>query len=267
MAQRGITGITAVVLAGGPKDDLAARTPGAPNKAFVAISGVTLVERTIRALRASSSVHRIIVVAPAKVHGHHALALADACRPDGQRIRDSLRSGLTGLEPAEDVLVSASDLPVLSPQSIDDYIRRAIECDADLTYGCVEKGTHLSKYPQVPHTWARLREGTFCGTGFITMRPRIFPSLERFIERLGRARKNPLALARLFGFRVLLRFATGRLSIANAEERASRVIGARVRAVVSPYAEIGVNVDRVSDIALAETLIKDSSLATRELQS
>lgn len=246
---------TAVVLAGGPHDDLAARTPGAPNKAFVEIAGVTLVERTLRALRAAPSVGRIIAVAPPQTHGSAPLALADECRADGERIRDSLRSGLADLAPDEEILVSTSDLPVLTVESIEDYIARAKQKNADLTYGCLEKRTHLAKYPQVPHTWAPLRDGTFCGTGFITMRPRVFPSLERFIEQLGQARKNPLHLARLFGANVLLRFAFRRLSIAQAEGRASQVIGAPVRAVISPYAEIGVNVDRVSDIALAEALI------------
>ena len=259
MAERGIIGTTAVVLAGGPYDELAAKTPGAPNKAFVAIGGIALVERTMRALRSSTSIGKIIAVAPSHFHGHPALALADECRPDGKRIRDSLRSGLDGLPYDHDVLISTSDLPVLTAKSVDDFVLRAAERDADLTYGCLEKSVHMAKYPQVPHTWAHLREGTYCGTGFITMRPRIFPSLERFIERLGHARKNPLALARLFGFRVLLRYATRRLSIANAEDRASYVIGARVRAVISPYAEIGVNVDRVSDIALAEELVRNLS--------
>jgi hypothetical protein len=122
----------------------------------------------------------------------------------------------------------------------------------------LEKRVHLAKYPDVPHTWAPLRDGTFCGTGFVTIRPRVWPSLERFIEQLGHARKNPLHLARLFGWDVLLRFAFRRLSIAAAEERASRIIGAKVRAVVSPYPEIGVNVDRVSDIALAERLVHEA---------
>lgn len=255
MAQRGVIGMTAVVLAGGPRDELALQTPGAPNKAFVAIGGVALVERTIRALKSSSAVSRVIVVAPESAHAHPALAMADERRPDGKRIRDSLRSGLAGLPPGQDVLVSTSDLPVLTPASVDDFILRAVDCDADLTYGCIERSVHQRRYPNVPHTWARLRDGTYCGTGLVTIRPRVFPSLERFIERLGRARKNPLALARLFGFRVLLRFATRRLSIANAEARASRVIGARVRAVVSPYPEIAVNVDRLSDLALAEQLV------------
>lgn len=255
MAQRGMSTLTTIVLAGGPHDDLALRTPGAPNKAFVEIAGMTLVERTLRALRASPSVGRIVAVAPIAMHGSAALAPANECRADGERIRDSLRSGLRDLPPDEDVLVSTSDLPVLTVEAIEDYIARARAKDADLTYGCLEKRVHLAKYPHVPHTWARLRDGTFCGTGFITIRPRVFPSLERFIEQLGQARKNPLHLARLFGMDVLLRFAVRRLSIAQAEARASQVIGANVRAVVSPYAEIGVNVDRVSDIALAEQLL------------
>lgn len=255
MAQTAVKPMNAIVLAGGPRDDVAAHTPGAPNKAFVEIAGVTLVERTLRALRAAPSVGRIVVVAPPETHALPALSLADEVRPDGERIRDSLRSGLAGLPPEEDVLVSTSDLPVLSVESIEDYIAQARSKNADLTYGCLEKRVHLAKYPQVPHTWAPLRDGTYCGTGFITIRPRVFPSLERFIERLGQARKNPLHLARIFGFRVLLRFAFRRLSIERAEARASYVIGARVRAVISHYPEIGVNVDRVSDIALAEALV------------
>jgi len=242
----------ALVLAGGPHDELAAHTPGAPNKAFVEINGATLVERTLRALRSSPSIGRIVVVAPLASHGSDALALADEVRPDGVRIRDSLRSGLAGQDPGNDLLISASDLPVLTPKAIDDFVSRARAVNADLTYGCLEKSTHMAAYPEAPHTWAHLRDGDYCGTGFITLKPRVWPALERVIERLGEARKNPLKLASIFGWRILWRYALRRLTIAHAEARASYVIGAPVRAIVSPYAEIGINVDRLSDIALAE---------------
>lgn len=246
----------ALVLAGGPHDQLAAHTPGAPNKAFVKINGATLVERTLRALRDSAGVGRIVVVAPPPAHGSTALTLADEVRPDGVRIRDSLRSGLAGSDPDADLLISASDLPVLTPQAIDDYIARAKAANADLTYGCLEKSVHMAAFPEAPHTWAHLRGGDYCGTGFITMKPRVWPALERVIEQLGEARKNPLKLASLFGWRILWRYALKRLTIAQAEARASYVIGAPVRAIVSPYAEIGINVDRLSDIALAEKLAR-----------
>lgn len=255
---------TVVVLAGGPPDDVAALERGAVNKAFVHVAGVTLVERTLRALRGSAAIDRIVVVAPPSVHGDPALALADERRADGAKIRISLRNGLRDLPPDEIALVSTSDLPILTPASVDDFVDHALEQDADLGYGCVERTVHEALYPEVPHTWARLRDGTFCGAGLIAIKPRVLPALEQFIERLGSARKNPLRLASLFGWDVFARFAIGRLSITSAEQRASQLLGARVCALVSPYPETGVNVDRISDVALAERLVLASLLPAQE---
>lgn len=249
----GVKTITAVVLAGGPRDELAAHTPGAPNKAFIDIGGKALVTRTLEALRSCTGIGRIIAVAPASARENPALALADEWRADGVRIRESLANGLEHLPANEDVLVSASDLPILCTEAIDDFLSRVREANADLTYGCVEKRVHLARFPDVPHTWARFRDGTYCGGGFVTIKPRAYPALARTIEGLGRARKNPFALASLFGWDILAKFAFRRLTLAAAEDRASRILRAPVRAVISPYAETAVNVDRVSDIALAET--------------
>ena len=250
--------IAAVVLAGGPKDALARRQPGAPNKAFVEIGGIALVGRVLGALRASPSVGRIVAVAPLAAADHPGLAAADELRPDGVRITESLRSGLAGFPPGDDVLVVASDLPVLTPPAVEDFIARARALDADVVYGCIERSTHLARFPEIPHTWARMRDGTYCGGGLIAIKPRALPLLERFIERLGAARKHPFRLASLFGWDVLASYAIGRLTIADAERRAGAILGAPVRALVSPFAETGVNVDRVSDIALAEALVGES---------
>lgn len=246
---------SALVLAGGPPDDVSALQPGAPNKAFVRVAGVSLVERTLRALRECERIERIIVVAPQSARGDPALALADEFRPDGLRISDSLAAGLAGAPPDESVIVSASDLPVLDGPAVADFAARVAARDLDVAYGCVERRSHVGAYASVRHTWARLRDGTFCGAGLVALRPRAFPSLARFLEDLGRSRKNPLALASLLGWDILAAFALGRLSIAHAEARASRLLGAPAGAVVSPYPQIAVNVDRASDVALAERLL------------
>lgn len=251
--------ITTVVLAGGPPDSVAALQPGAINKAFVEIAGKPLVQRTLEALRACPSVGKIIVVAPRAAHDSPALALADEKREDGVRIRDSLASGLRGLPEDQDVLISASDLPVLSTVCVESFVRDALAKDAELTYAILERKPHMAQFPQVPHTWAHMRDGTYCGGGFITIRPRAYPLLAQFIEQLGAARKNPLRLASLFGKRTLLKFALRMLSVAQAEERASQILGAKVRAVPSSYPEMAVNVDRPGDVALAERLVTAAS--------
>ncbi|MBV9439499.1 MAG: NTP transferase domain-containing protein, partial [Candidatus Eremiobacteraeota bacterium] len=103
--------LDAVVLAGGPRDDVAALEPGAPNKAFVPIAGVPLVTRTIAGLRASSRIDRIVAVAPPSAAAHPALSGASEVRGDGRRIVESLRSGLAGFVDDALVVVAASDLP------------------------------------------------------------------------------------------------------------------------------------------------------------
>jgi molybdopterin-guanine dinucleotide biosynthesis protein A len=249
--------IDAVVLGGGPADAVARLAPGAPNKCFVEIGGQTLIARVLAALREAPSMGRIVVVAPPAVYGHPGVALADELRADGKRITDSLRSGLKGFARDRDVLIVASDLPVLTGTATEDFIAGVRERNADVVYGCVEKHVHLARFPHVPHTWARLRDGTFCGGGIASIKPRAFDLLERFLEQLGAARKRPLRLASLFGWDVLVRFAFGRLSVAQAEARASHILGAPVRALVSPFAETAVNVDRPSDVAIAEELIRE----------
>jgi len=249
----------AVVLAGGPQDDVALLQPGAPNKAFVEIEGTTLVGRVLAALRGASSVGRIVVVAPPAMAAHRDLTFADELRADGVHISESLRNGLAGFDGDADVLIVASDLPVLTPASVEDFVRRVAALRADIAYGCVEKQAHLRRFPDVPHTWARMRDGTFCGGGIAAMKPRALSRLERFIERLGAARKSPLKLASLFGWDMLARFALGRLTIAAAEARGERILGAPVRALISPYPETAVNVDRLSDVPLARQLVSRAS--------
>jgi GTP:adenosylcobinamide-phosphate guanylyltransferase len=231
-----------VVLAGGPQDAVSALAPGAPNKAFVPIAGMTLVERTLTALRTSDRIGTIVAVAPQTPETILALQRADRVRDDGATMTESLRSGLRDLPPDDLVLVCASDLPILTRDAIDDFIARAesiargADESADLTYACVERNAHLARYPGVPHTWARLRDGTFCGGGCVAIRPRVLGNLEGLLDRLGRARKNPLRLAAIFGPSVLASYALGRLTIAAAEKRGSELLGASVRAAICPRA-------------------------------
>jgi GTP:adenosylcobinamide-phosphate guanylyltransferase len=244
--------LDAIVLAGGPPDAVAALEPGAPNKAFVRVGGVALVSRTISGLRASSRIDRIVVVAPPAAAAHPALAAASEVRGDGARMIASLRAGLDGFTEDEIVVVAAADLPALDAAAIDEFVDAALARDLDLAYACVERRDHERAYPEFPHTWARMREGRFCGGGVVALRPRVLEALALLLDELGAARKSPLRLAALFGWDVLLRFAIGRLSIADAEVRASRLLdGARVGAIRCTRPQIALNVDRVDDVARA----------------
>ena len=243
--------IDAIVLAGGAADAVAALEPGAPNKAFVRVGGVPLVQRTITGLRASSRIDRIVAVAPPSAAAHPALAGASEVRGDGARMLHSLRSGLQGFTEDALVLVAASDLPALDAPAVDEFVDAVLARKLDVAYACLERRHHEAAYPEFPHTWARMRDGRYCGGGLVALRPRVLPRLSTFLDALGGARKSPLRLAGLFGWDVLARFALGRLSIEQAEARASRLLGARVGAIPCTHAQVALNVDRVADVARA----------------
>ncbi len=83
--------VDAVVLAGGPQDDVALLQPGAPNKAFVEIDGVTLIGRVLAALR---------VLEPCRANRRRCAAVdASASRFDSRR-RSSPRRRADHREPA-----------------------------------------------------------------------------------------------------------------------------------------------------------------------
>lgn len=247
----GLSALDAIVLAGGAADAIAALEPGAPNKAFVRIGGVPMVQRTLTGLRASSRIDRIVAVAPPSAAAHPALAGASEVRGDGARMLESLRSGMQGFTEDALVVVAASDLPALDAAAVDEFVDAVLDRNLDIAYACLERRYHEAVYPEFPHTWARMREGSFCGGGLVALRARALPRLNTFMDALGRARKSPLRLAGLFGWDVLARFAIGRLRIADAEARASALLSARVGAIRCTHPQIALNVDRVEDVARA----------------
>jgi molybdopterin-guanine dinucleotide biosynthesis protein A len=254
--------INAVVLAGGGPDAVSAAAGALPNKAFVRIGGVALVARVIAALRATPGIAHIIAVAPGSAHGEAALAGADELRPDGERMLTSLESGLAGAPSDALILIAASDLPVLTPAAIAEFLEQAQARDLDLAYAIVGQREHVDAYPGVPHTWAKMVEGRFCGGGLVALKPRVLPALRGILDDLGKARKSPLRLAALFGWDILPRFALGSLTIAAAERRAGTILGASAGAIRCSHPEVAVNVDRASDVALANGLVDDRAKRT-----
>jgi GTP:adenosylcobinamide-phosphate guanylyltransferase len=245
----------AVVLAGGGPDAVSAMKRDAPNKAFVPVGGVPLVARVIAALRTSSEVSRIIAVAPPAAFESEALAGADERRPAGMRIVESLAAGLAGAPPDGQVLVVASDLPVLTGAAVDAFVAAARERDLDIAYAIVQSNVSFAQFPRVRHTWARMLDGRFCGGGLFIVRPRMLDALRTILDDIGAARKSPLRLASIFGWDIVPAFALGWLPIAKAEERASTILRARLGAIRCSHAEVAVNVDTPADLSIANGLV------------
>ncbi|MCS7172963.1 MAG: nucleotidyltransferase family protein [Armatimonadetes bacterium] len=231
--------VDAVVLAGGGGEE--GLPEGLPNKAFLPVAGIPMVERVMRVVRATPQVGRIVLVAP-----HLPEAVRDLCDlwiPDTQDLLGNALAGLRALSPAPWVLLVASDLPLLTPQAISEFLEGCREGQAEVYYPVIPRAVVEAAFPGLRKTYVRMAEGVFTGGGMILVRPEILQRLEPVIRQVVEVRKNPARLAGLFGPQYVVKYALGRLRITDLEERVQAITGIRGKAVVCHRPELAVDVD------------------------
>jgi GTP:adenosylcobinamide-phosphate guanylyltransferase len=246
--------VDAVVLAGGGREP--GLPEGIPNKAFLPVGGRPMVERVLRALNKTPEIGRCGLVAPSPIPETIA-SLCDSLIPERGDLMENTVAGLAAFPDAEWVLLCGADLPLLTPAAVSSFLRAARTPDSDFGYGIVRREDLESRLEGAKKTFVRVQEGHFTGGSLILVRPSAVAKMRPLIEQAIEARKNPAKLASLFGAKYVMKYAMGRLSIADVEQRLHELSGLRGRAVVCPHPEIAMDVDvgKPENLAVAERVL------------
>jgi GTP:adenosylcobinamide-phosphate guanylyltransferase len=246
--------VIGAVLAGGGRSDFAA-AHGVETKALIRVAGRPLVTYVVEALQAAKSIDEVVVVcSPGGLLPDEAVLAARQITASGEGFEDSVAAAARASSASHVCLVTA-DLPALTGEAVDATAKFALDSDADLTYTISEIGKVAEAFPGTVRTTVRLREGEFTGGNFIVARPEaLLGALATIGSAFGR-RKSIVGLTLLLGPMFLLRLVLGRLSVADAAARGEQILGCRVAVHESPYPEIGFDVDKPSDLELAEALL------------
>lgn len=243
----------AIVLAGGENSRLQG-CGKTSYEALVEIAGQPMVLFVVQALAQSPHVERIFVVGPAAALARNRFPGATTIVPGGETIIDTIRQGMQALGHQRQVLVVTADIPLLTAAAVDDFISRCQEKQADLYYPIVRKEVNERQYPGTKRTYVKFREGTFTGGNIFLVNPAIVPRCLPRAERLIAYRKKPFQLARVLGWGFVCRFLLGCLDLPSVEKRVEKLLGIRGAVVQSPYPEVGIDVDKPSDLALVRRL-------------
>ncbi len=246
----------AVILAGGKIcDELKAAAPY-DNEAFIRIAGQPMILYVYRALRQTDYIKRIVISGPGQelqkiTPEDENLFFAD----EGENAIESLANAVQLLKNysiSEMVLVMPTDIPFITRAAIDDFIEQAERTDGDFFYALTSKEVNEKKFPGVSRTYVHLKEGIFTGGNLFLMRSEMIDKALDMAVQLVMRRKNPLAMGRLFGFRMVCNYLLKKLSIDMAEKRFYEVVNIKGKAIISTFAEVGVDVDKLSDLELAK---------------
>jgi molybdopterin-guanine dinucleotide biosynthesis protein A len=230
----------AVVLAGGGTEP--GLGAGLANKGFIVLAGRPLVAHVVRALQSTRSVGRIAAVGPVQAL-RAALPAEIIPVDDAGGIMGNVVRALETLGSTSRTLVVASDIPLLTPQAVEDFLFASENTTADFHYAIVPQEAMERVYPGARKTFVRVADGTFTGGSVMLFNPSVVDRVRTFVDRVVAARKKPWMLAQLFGWSVVMKFASGRLTIAEMQDKVTEILGIAARAIISPHPELALDVD------------------------
>mgnify|MGYP001049617915 CR=1 FL=1 len=247
--------IGAVIIGGGTiSDPMFREAAGADCKSLITLHDKLMIQWIAEAVKASDSVGEVAVVGPACLADGAMAQVADHVLPEEAHEVDSLLAAVDALDDPDRVLMVSGDTPLLTPEAVDDLVLNAPK--ADIVYPSVDKSSVMGRFADRKWAFIRTCEGEFVGSSTVLFRPTAFRHHEDMLRRVFDARSDVMALVKMLGIGFALKFAMGQLSIRDMERRISEVLSVEGRSYVSAYPELAFDVDRPSDIALAEEALR-----------
>jgi GTP:adenosylcobinamide-phosphate guanylyltransferase len=240
----------ALIIAGHTPDktDALLEYADATNKALIPIAGRPMIKWVTDALVGSNYVDRLCIVGLDESCGIDFGPKPVLFVPDQGRLTKNLWTGaarvLQDTRNRNRILVCACDIPLITTPIVNDHIAAMLSTTHDIYYTIVDRATMLARFPTSRRSYTHLPDGVFCGGDLNMAGSKAVETNKELWDDLLEARKSALRQAWRVGFWTLLRLATRTLSIAAAERRAEKILGLKVRAVRTPHAEIGMDVDK-----------------------
>jgi hypothetical protein len=141
-------------------------------------------------------------------------------------------------------LCVSADIPAITAEMVDWVAERVLEADYEIYYNVIERKTMEARYPGSRRTYIHLKGIECCGGDLNAIRLSLAATENALWDRLIAARKSPLRQAAMIGYDTLFMLLLRQLSLREAEEAVGRRLGVRAQALLCPYAELGMDVDK-----------------------
>lgn len=241
-----------VILAGGRcpwlKD-----VAGTDVRCLAKLNGKRMLDYIIEAIRESGRVKRIILaIDPAVIEGEALPEDVELCEA-AKDLPSTADKAVAALNYTGKVLFVCDDIPFLHGAAINNFLDK---CEArpggNSYYPLIPKEVCEATFPHAKRTYARTKEGLFTGGNIMMMDAEVIPTALAKGREIFAKRKKPLELVKMLGVGFILKFLFHRLTLDDVEERGSLAVGFNGKAIVSDFAEVGMDIDKPADWELAQ---------------
>jgi GTP:adenosylcobinamide-phosphate guanylyltransferase len=252
----------AIVTAGGtprPGEPLYIYTKGMP-KAMLEICGKPMIQWVLDALADSTLIDNVIIVGlpqDSSIHCSKKLHFV----PDHNGLMENLAAGAKKAaeinEKATHALFASSDIPAVTGEMVDWIINAASSENGDMFYNVISRAVMEQKFPQAGRTYISLKDIELCGGDLHVFSLRVFLDDDKGIrKKLADARKSPVKQAALIGLDIIFLYLIRQLTLKRVERNTSRQLKISGRAVICPYAEAGMDIDKPHHLEIVTAELK-----------
>lgn len=245
----------AILIAGGipqPGDTLYPFTQGKP-KALLDICGKPMVQWVLDAIEKADTIQQVVIVGLTAEHNLTSTKIREYV-PDQGSILLNIRAGVRHVQKsnpqANQVALISADIPAILPEHINWVVNTASQYDLDLCYTVIKQEVMEQRFPSSKRTYTHLKDCNVCGGDLNVVRASAVLREDTVWDQLVATRKNPVKQAAIIGFDTVFLLLLGQITLAKAIEKVTRRIGLTGQALISPYAEIGMDVDKPSQLEL-----------------
>jgi molybdopterin-guanine dinucleotide biosynthesis protein A len=248
-----------LVLAGGvagPQDPLYSYTAGGP-KALIDVGGRTMLECVVGALHESGQVEEVVIVgvtAEAAARAGARFARPMTHLADNGGLVANILAGVAWFRqhhPETEVILGCSaDIPLITGRVVDAFIDACRPWDRAVYYNFVTRQKMEARFPGSRRTYSRLGPIEAAGGDMVIARLAVAEQNRDLLESLAGARKHPWRVARVVGLGLLLKFLLRRVTIADIERTAERILGAPARIILDGPPELAMDADKPFQVDL-----------------
>jgi GTP:adenosylcobinamide-phosphate guanylyltransferase len=239
----------AIVIAGGipkPEDPLYEFTQGGP-KALLEVAGKPMIQWVLDAISGAETVDQIVLISLSEEAGLKC-SKPVTYLPDQGGLLENVRGGIekvVEINPeAKHVLTVSSDIPMIKSEMIDWMVKENTKSDLDLYYTVIPRGVMEKRFPESNRSYTLLKDAELCGGDLNMIRASTVYANVELWDQIVAARKSVVKQAALLGYGNLLLLLSRQLTLAGAIKRVTKKMDITGKAVISPYAELGMDVDK-----------------------
>ena len=247
--------VPAIVLAGGSGAEAVAQAWSLPHKALVPVAGTPAVQHVAAALRGAERVSEVVVVTQTEAVGEACPEGVACLAPAGPHFLDTVQAGLAHFPEADRVLLATSDLALLTPAAVDDFLAQALDSGADVCYSMVERAQLEGLPGSDSRTYVHLREGSYSGGNLALVSRRFVEEHGARLRQAFAGRKSPVALASMFGVVFIWRLWRGKLGVPDLIKRGEEILRVPLWVVDSRYVEVCFDLDAPEQVAQSEQIL------------